>query len=325
MDARTGAQGLKSMKKLICILFSLTVLVASSFADKSRFYKDGKVIDTMYVDSVEGLRVREKPSIKSNRLCGLQHRLPVKVVAIGKEETIDGITAPWVEILIPRYEWKDFEAEYGWVFGGYLSAKRATFSTRGWTDWNFKQYLAKCDWVENIQSYSPEIYDFYENGDFSIKVEGRGLGANGTWMLDFKNRTITTKFAWQGAGDEDFKSNYEISNYDIDENIYEFSFSANGKVFIPYCNWAVLNNESYFRESYKDSSYFNEYIKSFMFVFYCSESIFDSEYKKNASDLKDLFIRYGVYDSLNEDYMESYHDYWNPIMEEHQKKVDAMK
>ena len=62
-----------------------------------------------------------------------------------------------------------------------------------------------------------------------------------------------------------------------------------------------------------------------MFVFYCSESIFDSEYKKNASDLKDLFIRYGVYDSLNEDYMESYHDYWNPIMEQHQKKADAMK
>ncbi|WP_191017120.1 hypothetical protein, partial [Treponema zioleckii] len=92
------------MKKLICILFSFTILAASSFADKSLFYENEKVIDTMYVDSEEGLRVRDYPSLKSNRLCSLQHRFPVKVVAIGKEETIDGITAPWVEILIPRYE-----------------------------------------------------------------------------------------------------------------------------------------------------------------------------------------------------------------------------
>ena len=46
--------------------------------------------------------------------------IQVKVVAIGKEDTIDGITAPWVEILIPRYEWKGEKAEYGWVFGGYV-------------------------------------------------------------------------------------------------------------------------------------------------------------------------------------------------------------
>jgi hypothetical protein len=31
-----------------------------------------------------------------------------------------GITAPWGEILIPRYEWKNEEPEYGWVFGGYV-------------------------------------------------------------------------------------------------------------------------------------------------------------------------------------------------------------
>lgn len=115
------------MRKIFCILFTFTVLALSVFADKSRFYKDGKVIDTMYVDSVDGLRVRDKPSLKSNRLCALTHRLPLKVVAIGQEETIDGITAPWVEILIPRYEWKDEKAEYGWAFGAYLSEKQPKY------------------------------------------------------------------------------------------------------------------------------------------------------------------------------------------------------
>ena len=99
------------MKKSVWILFSLTVLIASIYADKSRFYENGKVIDTMYVNSADGLKVRDYPSLKSNRLCGLQHRLPVKVVAIGKEETIDGITAPWVEILIPKEEWKNISKE----------------------------------------------------------------------------------------------------------------------------------------------------------------------------------------------------------------------
>ena len=72
------------MKKLILIFTLLfTLCTTLAFADKTRFYENGSVIDTMYVDSKEGLRVRDAPSLKSNRLCGLPHRLPVKVIAIG--------------------------------------------------------------------------------------------------------------------------------------------------------------------------------------------------------------------------------------------------
>ena len=312
------------MRKIICVLFSFTVLALSVFADKSRFYQDGKVIDTMYVDSADGLRVRDRPSLKSNRLCGLTHRLPVKVVAIGREETIDGITAPWVEILLPRYEWHGFEPEFGWVFGGYLTAKRGAFSTRGWTDWNFKQYLSKCKWCESDQTGPRLIYNFEENGEFKMQVEERGAGAFGTWRTDFKNRSVSTRAAFMFAGDDDYTPEYETVVYKI-ENIDEFSFSANGKNFIPYTHWGVLNNEAYFKEHEKDSSGFNDYIKSFMFVFYSSEAAFDSVYRNGGASLKDSCIKYGVYNSKNEDYMKAYHDYWNPIMAEHQKKADAMK
>src|SRR5574344_348345 len=112
------------MKKVLLVIALLNFGALSLFADKSRFYENGRVIDTMYVDSEEGLRVRDEPSLKSRRICGLLHRFPIKIVAIGKEETIDGITAPWIEILIPRYEWKTEEPEYGWVFGGYLSVSQ---------------------------------------------------------------------------------------------------------------------------------------------------------------------------------------------------------
>ena len=133
------------MKKIFCILFSFTVLFTLAFADKSRFYEDGKVIDTMYVDSEDGLKVRDYPSLKSKRLCGLSHRFPVKVVAIGKEETIDEITAPWVEILIPQNEWKGNNPEYGWVFGGYLAKKLPEFK-KPETAGQFKQYLEDSYW-----------------------------------------------------------------------------------------------------------------------------------------------------------------------------------
>lgn len=115
------------MKKLFCILFAATLLMAAVFADKSKFYENGKVIGTMYVEPPEGLRVRSQPSLSSEKLATLSYRLGVKIVSVGPEETIDGITAPWIEVLLPRYEWKGFEPEYGWVFGGYLVKKPAPF------------------------------------------------------------------------------------------------------------------------------------------------------------------------------------------------------
>jgi len=109
------------MKKVFIILLFAICALTSVFADSSRFYRNGEVIDTMYVNSPEGLRVRDNPILSANRICGLPDRLPVKVIAIGEEDTIDEITAPWIKILIPHYEWENVHVEYGWVFGGYLS------------------------------------------------------------------------------------------------------------------------------------------------------------------------------------------------------------
>lgn len=109
------------MKKVFLILSIAICTLTSVFADSSRFYKNGKIIDTMYVNSPEGLRVRDNPTLSANKICGLPHRLPVKVIEVGQEATIDEITAPWIKILIPHYEWKNAHTEYGWVFGGYLS------------------------------------------------------------------------------------------------------------------------------------------------------------------------------------------------------------
>ena len=53
-------------KKSIIVLLAL-MLAGIAFADKSRFYENGKVIDTMYVDSAEGLRVRNAPNLSGKK------------------------------------------------------------------------------------------------------------------------------------------------------------------------------------------------------------------------------------------------------------------
>lgn len=311
------------MKKLICILFTFIVLISFSFADKSRFYENGKVIDTMYVDSKDGLKVRDKPSLKSNRLCGLTHRHRVKIVAIGKEETIDGITAPWVEILLPRYEWKTFEAEYGWVFGGYLSKKRKAFSIKNWADVDLVKYISRWPWVENCGDIQRSILYFEENGDFKMRIEEAAGGASGSWTLDFKELQITTNAAIEYPGDEDYAPEYYSTGYDI-EKIDEYYFSANGKLYIPYCQWGIISCEDRYSNPDNDSGQFNRDLMDFKFLFNCAESAFNSIYRKHTK-LKEQFIKYGIYNSKDKEYLESYREYWDPIMEEHQKKADNLK
>ena len=77
------------MKKVFSLLFILVVIITSLFADKSHFYEDGKIIDNMYVNSEEGLRVRDKPGlIGTNKILSLPHGVIVKVVSIGKQKII---------------------------------------------------------------------------------------------------------------------------------------------------------------------------------------------------------------------------------------------
>ena len=48
----------------------------------------------------------------------------VRILSLGKEETIDGITDNWVEVEL-QWDSKDLEGDFidgevGWCFGGYL-------------------------------------------------------------------------------------------------------------------------------------------------------------------------------------------------------------
>ena len=72
-----------------------------------------KIEEVMYVNSLEGLRVRKEPGIDSERISLLNNN--EKVIVLDKDtniHTIDGINGNW--FLIKN------DGITGWVFGGYL-------------------------------------------------------------------------------------------------------------------------------------------------------------------------------------------------------------
>lgn len=304
------------MKKLIAIFVLMGCFVAA-FADKTRFYEGGKVIDTMYVDSVDGLKARDYPSLKSNRLCGLTHRLPVKIVAIGEETTIDGITAPWVEILLPRYEWKGDYPEYGWVFGGYLSTKAPSSFKPPRTAKELYEYLSSIDaWDEYKDNEKEEhyyIFSFGKEGRFWHGKDGSGIGEGGEWKAISKDTVqFHTSFVMEYEEDNSWEltfvfekdGSFHYDTWDGANYCYPAYRSNNWTYYASNCvgnqiDWKIWYYEVYFNK------------------------LSDWQEREYANSIKDL-IEAGV-SAKGTKHEQQYHDYWNPIMAEHQKKADAMK
>lgn len=91
------------MKKIVLIFFCFFVIAINSFAQTKY----------MYVDSLEGLNVRNSPSLNGEKISLLQNKTRVEVLQINEEKiNIDGILGKWVLIRTKTVQ--------GWVFSGFL-------------------------------------------------------------------------------------------------------------------------------------------------------------------------------------------------------------
>lgn len=91
-------------------------------ASGEEIYKK-RIVNGVY-RAKENLRLREKEGTSGAVITAMPTGTRVKILSLGKEETIDGITNNWVEV---RVEWnsKDLNGRSiygttGWCFGGYL-------------------------------------------------------------------------------------------------------------------------------------------------------------------------------------------------------------
>ena len=94
------------MKKIIFIICLTTFIFYSLTSEENKYRKNDQLINTMYVNSLEGLKVRDYPSLSAKKISGLVNALPVKIIEIGPEAEIDDMKDNWIKILIPAYEWK---------------------------------------------------------------------------------------------------------------------------------------------------------------------------------------------------------------------------
>lgn len=331
-----------NLRKSTVFAFILLFALTAAFADKSRFYQNGKVIDTMYVDSAEGLRVRDKPSLKSNRLCALQHRLPVKVVAIGKEETIDGITAPWVEILIPSYEWKNKNIqEFGWAFGGYLSTKQPEFQIPQNKE-QLTKYLESSFWYLNWEygGTGDCRYGYFENGKI-YAVEQNWKKSN-YYLNEMKYMSTFRAVSGKKYYSDEYSFWMAPSVYEKDK-VQQFLLKKG--------TFEITNIDDYWFTNYGsvyDDDFVWEFIPNRIFlgklgsgvIFDSSEMLYNKrmyaiikgrnaiQWLADENALTDDFAKKCIEMGLSADetpYSDCYRSFWNPIMEEHQKKADEMK
>ena len=292
----------------IALFFAFIFAAGIAFADKSRFYKNGKVIDTMFVDATDGLRVREEPSLKGKKVCALQHRMAVKVVAVGKEVTLDGIKAPWVEIVVPKYEWKGDEVEFGWVFGGYLKKEQPKF-TAPKTAAELRQYLVSVEKFDEYENDEVCYYklNFWDSGRFWRGKDGSGIGEGGTWNAVSKD---TVEFHTEYV--MEFEDEYSWELKLVFESDGSFHFDAGESVNYCYPSFAQDNASVY------STTRHGNFIDWLADVKYWSP--YDTPIEERVMEL----IKWGI-SAEGTKFEQMYHDYWNPIMAEHQKKADSGK
>lgn len=315
------------MKKVFCVSFILMILGNFVFANKSRFFKNGNVIDRMYVDSDDGLRVRDKPSLKSNRLCAIQYNLPVKIVAIGKEETIDNITAPWVEILLPRYEWKGDEPEYGWVFGGYLSNSPNPKFVAPKTMEQLKYY------IEINPMFRAEYETSYKSVSFCIQNNVVVIGISNEYGKDADQGVITylskDSFSYAALHNEYTKGTITLSNITKDGFNAQISGCKDLNDGQSTALYFRVSDEDWGADFNSPRLYFTK-MSSKLSQFYVNDYerrnglnfSFPAGWKKLY---KEDFIEELIKSGVNLDgtsYESNYYEYWDSIMYEHQIKAD---
>ena len=109
--------------------FDMTKITFPRHADGTCDYESGggvpgkKIVNGVY-RAKDNLRLRAKEDISGEIITTMQAGTYVRILSLGKEEMIDGITDNWVEVELQfganDTEGKLIHGEVGWCFGGYL-------------------------------------------------------------------------------------------------------------------------------------------------------------------------------------------------------------
>ena len=183
------------MKKCICLMIGLAVLIVVSCSKKGEEKINGDLKiepvpvefntveeekEIRYVNSLEGLRIRNKPDVNAEKVGSLANKEKVEVISHNFQKVeIDGIWSEWIEV-------KSETGLQGYVFGGYLENSlddveliqflEGEFTETGFSD----KYNVVIKYLGNsILKITPNIDWFHEEKEVSLKeIDLRGCILN---------------------------------------------------------------------------------------------------------------------------------------------------
>ena len=154
-----------------------------------------KAKEYVYVNSVEGLRIRKNSDAESEKIGSLKNKEKVELISRGKVPVeIDGITSTWYEI-------KTEEGIQGFAFGGYLEETLnnveiiQTVEGNYWDEQNrdnvtiINKGNGKLSVTTNIPIFSEsqriiEVQEIFHTDLFNDIIDGRG-GLSNTFSVKF--------------------------------------------------------------------------------------------------------------------------------------------
>lgn len=285
------------------LIFILVLFTNALFGLDREYFSKNHTIDILYVNSPEGLRIRDSANLSAKKIGSLYDRMTVKVISIGKEVEIDGIKSNWIKILLPIETIRMKKNIYGWVFGGYLTDKLLPFSTENWSDADLQRYLSRFSWV----SHSRDYRSFSPEGKYFFGLLESGGGGSGNYSVSIENKTITLT-VWYG--DEEYEGPVvkEIRKIkDIKEDVLVLEIDGEDVELLP----AFTNSNFWhavFREDMTISSFDESAIQALRFSF-VSNMINNLPKDNQKNILWNNLIKMGIKID-NPDFIKEYEKYW---------------
>lgn len=162
------------------------------------------LLHVLYVSSVTGTNVRVEADAKSKSICTLPLNMSVRPVKLMNKDTVNNIESYWVKVLIPVYLQKEAGAEYGYVFGGYLSHSQNELKTlpENWRKESLKGLLESAVWYN--KNDETKYISFFHDGSFvtedNVTIE---------WVDDLRCNLKDKKGSWEVIDGKSVKTVFE--------------------------------------------------------------------------------------------------------------------